>query len=108
VRADAAHGAGVGVDGLGPKAFELQVLQVESVLAGKGLWKVGRFVAAGVLGHRDSPWWSKGCIPHNRGMQQHHTGSGDVFELRVAASSNPFEFSEADTCREYVILFPIQ
>ena len=49
VCADAAHGARVRLYGLGPQTFELQVLQVGSVLGGKGFWERGRIDAAGVL-----------------------------------------------------------
>jgi hypothetical protein len=39
VRTDAPHGARVGLDGLGPQALELQVLQMLAIKAGKGFWE---------------------------------------------------------------------
>jgi hypothetical protein len=89
VRTDPAHGARVSIDRLGLQAFELEVLQVGSVQAGKRLGEIGGTDAAGVGKHGQTPRRLKARIPYHQGMRQHLTGALRLLLLRVAGSSNP-------------------
>ena len=100
VLAHAPNGTGVSVNGFGLQAFELEVLQVGTVPAGKGLRIRTRVEPAGIGEHGQTPYKLRINMRHNGGMCLQLTNSPTSNSLRVAASSNmAFESEEPKAVR---------